>query len=265
VSDLPKLIATSVVRGSQQGESHGGVYLIDFENQEIIQTVDWNKGDIDFTGRGWDRGLRGIAFYKNDIYIAASDELFVYDQDFRIQHSFRNRYLKHCHEIAIRDHLMLLTSTGYDSLLIFDLERRQFVRGLWLAKTETGWESKAYDPNAENGPPFINQLHINCVTCNKDGVFVSGLRAGALLHLGGELKPSEVCNLPEGIHNAQPYRDGVIFNDTHGNAVRYVARDGTELFACKLTILTRSSMPVSMIPGLHARASAGVSARMGTH
>jgi hypothetical protein len=34
--------------------------------------------------------------------------------------------------------------------------------------------------------------------------------------------------LPEGIHNAQPYRDGVIFNDTHGNAVRYVARDGTE-------------------------------------
>lgn len=228
MSDLPKLIATSVVRGSQQGESHGGVYLIDFENQEIIQTVDWNKGDIDFTGRGWDRGLRGIAFYKNDIYIAASDELFVYDQDFRIQHSFRNRYLKHCHEIAIRDHLMLLTSTGYDSLLIFDLERRQFVRGLWLAKTETGWESKAYDPNAENGPPFINQLHINCVTCNKDGVFVSGLRAGALLHLGGELKPSEVCNLPEGIHNAQPYRDGVIFNDTHGNAVRYVARDGTE-------------------------------------
>ena len=228
MTGLPKLLATSVVRGSQQGESHGGVYLIDFENQETRQTVDWNKADIDFTGRGWDRGLRGIAFYQDDIYIAASDELFVYDQDFHIRHSFRNRYLKHCHEIAIRDHLMLLTSTGYDSLLIFDLERRQFVRGLWLLKTEEGWESKAYDPNSENGPQFNNQLHINSVTCNNDGVFVSGLRTGALLQIGADQQPVVICDLPEGIHNAQPYRDGVMFNDTHADAVRYVARDGTE-------------------------------------
>jgi len=228
VSKLPKLIATSVVRGSQQGESHGGVYLIDFASQEVLQTVDWNKGDIDFTGRGWDRGLRGIAFYEDDIYIAASDELFVYDQKFRIRHSFRNPYLKHCHEIAIHGHLMLLTSTGFDSLLIFDLERRRFVRGIWLAKTDKGWESKVYDPNSENGPPFNNRLHINSVTCNKDGLFVSGLRTGALLQIVGDQIPRVICNLPEGVHNAQPYRHGVIFNDTHDDAVRYVARDGME-------------------------------------
>ena len=69
----PTLIATSVVRGSQQGESHGGVYLIDTRSGEIRQTIDWNTSDIDFTGRGWDRGLRGIAFHKNEVYIAASD------------------------------------------------------------------------------------------------------------------------------------------------------------------------------------------------
>jgi len=228
MSTLPKLIATSVVRGSQQGESHGGVYLIDFQNEEVRQVVDWNKGDIDFAGRGWDRGLRGIAFYKDDIYIAASDEVFVYDQDFQIKHSFRNRYLKHCHEIAIRDHLMLLTSTGYDSLLVFNLERREFVNGMCLARTDQNWIIKVYNPNSESGPPFSNQLHINSVTCNKDGIFVSGLRTGALLHVGGNLEPSEVCNLPEGIHNAQPYRAGVIFNDTHADAVRFVGRDGTE-------------------------------------
>ena len=39
---LPKLIATSVVRGSQQGESHGGVFTVDFEKQEIEQHFDWN-------------------------------------------------------------------------------------------------------------------------------------------------------------------------------------------------------------------------------
>ena len=36
---LPTLIATSVVRGSQQGESHGGVYTLDFENQKAEQRL----------------------------------------------------------------------------------------------------------------------------------------------------------------------------------------------------------------------------------
>ena len=74
---LPKLIATSVVRGSQQGESHGGVFTVDFEAQDGAQHVDWNAADIDWEGRGADRGLRGIAFDGDDIYIAATDELFV--------------------------------------------------------------------------------------------------------------------------------------------------------------------------------------------
>ena len=56
------LVASSVVRGSHQGESHGGIYLIDLERERVVQTVDWNTADIDWQGRGWDRGLRGIAF-----------------------------------------------------------------------------------------------------------------------------------------------------------------------------------------------------------
>jgi hypothetical protein len=31
---LLKLIATSVVHGSRQGESHGGVFMVDFEEQD---------------------------------------------------------------------------------------------------------------------------------------------------------------------------------------------------------------------------------------
>ena len=78
---LPKLIATSVVRGSQQGESHGGVFTLDFERQIVEQRVDWNTSAINFEGRGADRGLRGISFHDGNILIAASDELFVYNQD----------------------------------------------------------------------------------------------------------------------------------------------------------------------------------------
>ncbi len=36
---LPTLIATSVVRGLQQGESHGGFYLVNFANQQVDQVV----------------------------------------------------------------------------------------------------------------------------------------------------------------------------------------------------------------------------------
>ena len=91
---LPTLVATSVVRGSQQGESHGGVFTVDFEKREVVQHIDWNRSDIDFEGRGADRGLRGIAFNGDDILIAASDELFRYDRSFKIKTSNKNHYLK---------------------------------------------------------------------------------------------------------------------------------------------------------------------------
>ena len=32
MTDLPKLVATSVVRGSEKGQSHGGVYVVDFNS-----------------------------------------------------------------------------------------------------------------------------------------------------------------------------------------------------------------------------------------
>ena len=70
---MTTLVATSVVRGSRQGESHGGVYLIDLDNERVLRTVDWDTGDIDWQGRGWDRGLRGIAFDGDRVFIAATN------------------------------------------------------------------------------------------------------------------------------------------------------------------------------------------------
>jgi len=119
---MMKLLTTSVVRGSNQGDSHGGIYLIDFEQQTVDQKVDWNTTDIDWRGRGADRGLRGIAFDGETVYIAASDELFAYTPDFERIGSWRNPYLKHCHEIFIWERTLFLTSTGYDSILRFDLD-----------------------------------------------------------------------------------------------------------------------------------------------
>jgi len=223
---LPKLIATSVVRGSQQGESHGGIYTVDFQNQSGEQHVDWNTSNINFEGRGADRGLRGIAFDGDDIYIAASDELYCYDRNFSIRESFRNRYLKHCHEICVKDDHLFLTSTGFDSLLAFNLETRQYEWGFRLQKQYGKWTGYTFDPRTATGPEAVNDFHINMVHADDTGIYLSGLRTGALLFLNSQWQVSIVCDLPPGIHNARPWLDGVVFNDTAADSVRFVSRKG---------------------------------------
>lgn len=224
---LPKLVATSVVRGSQQGDSHGGIFTIDFRNQEVRQHVDWNTGEIDFEGRGADRGLRGIAFDGDDIFVAASDELFRYDRDFRITGSYRNRYLKHCHEISRMDRTLFLSSTGFDSVLAFDLDSNDYVWGMQIARALNGWTGTVFDPRTDVGPTPSNQFHINMVHVDRSGMYVSGLRTMAMLRVGSKFDIDEVCNIPQGAHNARPYRDGVLLNDTRSDVVRYVGRDGS--------------------------------------
>jgi hypothetical protein len=228
VSDIPPLIATSVVRGSEQGESHGGVFIIDPANQAVHQVLDWDTADIDWTGRGWDRGLRGVAFYGGEIYIAASDELFVYDQAFRKLRSFRNPYLKHCHEICEYEGKLYLSSTGFDSILAFDLVTETFIWGLHAAKIAGAWHAHRFDPETDLGPPPRNQLHINCVDCNAKGLSFAGLRTGGIVGLGMEAKLLMQVELPEGVHNAKLREDGVIFNDTAADYLRFVTRDGDE-------------------------------------
>ncbi len=232
--ELPTLIATSVVRGSEQGQSHGGIYLVNFAEQSVNQVVDWDTSEIDFQGRGWDRGLRGIAFFAGEIYIAASDELFVYDQNFKIQRSFRSSYLKHCHEIHQLNNHLYLTSTGHDSILAFDLEKQSFFWALHLALGEDGPLGTAYDPNGingpggANGPPAKNLLHLNTVYADQHGMYASGMRTGGIIRVGDENAVNFIVDLPHGVHNARPFRDGVLFNDTGSDCVRYVSRDGSE-------------------------------------
>lgn len=221
---LPKIIATSVVRGSQQGESHGGVFTIDFEHRTSEQHVDWNTGDIDFEGRGADRGLRGIAFDGDDIYITASDELFCYDRKFKLQHSKRNPYLKHCHEICRMGRMLFLSSTGYDSLLAYDLDDKKFTWAFHLQKIQDTWSGFTYDPRKPSGPRKVNEHHLNMVHVDQSGIFLSGLRTEALLHIDRDDQVTEVCSLPMGTHNARPFNDGVLFNDTASDHVRFVSR-----------------------------------------
>jgi len=221
---MPALIATSVVRGSQQGESHGGVYLVNTDNGELLQPVDWNTVDIDWNGRGWDRGLRGIAFHDAHIYVAASDELFVFDQCFQLISSYRNPYLKHCHELSLHGGHLFVCSTGFDSILGLNLQTKEFDWGLAVLSEGAVFGLRRFDPRTDEGPLLLNKLHLNNVFCDSGGMYISGLRTKALLRFDGE-KLSVLATLPMGVHNAQPFDGGVLFNDTQADALRFESPD----------------------------------------
>lgn len=216
---MTTLIASSVVRGTHQGESHGGVFLIDFKRQDVRQVIDWNTADIDWQGRGWDRGLRGIAFDGERVFIAASNELFVYSPDFSLLASYRNRFLMHCHEIFVYQRRLYLTSTGYDSVLGFDLDSNRFCFGLHVVAIGSGYQGAPFDPGLEEGPSPGNQLHLNNVFCDSTGMYISGLKTAGMMRFDGRTL-ERVATLPRGIHNARPYDGGVLFNDTPADRVR---------------------------------------------
>ena len=230
---MVKLIATSVVLGSEQGESHGGVYIIDLEGQDVHQVMDWNTTDIDRQGRDWDRGLRGIAVDGEIVYFVASDTLLAFTPDFKLIGSWRNTYLKYAQEMSIFERSLYITSSGYDSILAFELDEKKFFWALHIDMDRFKFKGSIYDPMGDEGPLLLNKLHLNNVHTNDNGMYISGLNSGGMLHFNGEAVNMSVT-LPEGIRNAQPYRDGVLFNDSNADAVRYASRSGEEDRALKV-------------------------------
>lgn len=213
-----RVLVSSVVRGANQGDSHGGLFLVDLERETFEQLLDWNDGSINFEGRGADRGLRGIVVADDVVFIAASDELFAFDRKFQIVASWRNPYLKHCHEMSRLADAIYLTSTGFNAILRFDIRERRFDLGLVIGFAGGVPTLRTFSPDAAGGPPPDMSLHLNNVHAETSGVYVSGLKLPALLRAtpGG----AEVfAEIPEGTHNARPFRGGVLLNDTDADSV----------------------------------------------
>ena len=69
---------------------------------------------------------------------------------------------------------------------------------------------------------MLNKLHLNNVHCDSNGMYISGLQTGGMLHFNGKTVLMS-AELPPGSHNARPFRDGVLFNDSEAHVLRYWA------------------------------------------
>lgn len=237
---------------------------MDLDSERYTQVIDWETEDISWEGRGGDRGLRGISFYEGRIYLAASDEIFVYDNKFNKIGSIKNRYLKHCHEIHAEDDAIYLTSTGYDSVLKYKPSKDEFVKGICFRgrknycirnhildaskivkklsnrfgyfvqrKANEYYYSKykgegfLFDPKKDGGPIREDTLHINNVCVKNNIVYASGRKFGYIISENeGEF---EKCfKIPKGSHNAKPlHHDKSIVNNTSEDKVEILKRDGS--------------------------------------
>jgi hypothetical protein len=257
------MIATSVVRSAHKGEMHGGVYLVDLESGTHRLVVDWAETDIEWAGRGHDRGLRGIAFHEGRSYIAASTELLVIDQEFTVVERISNPYLRHCHEIYVHADTLWATSTGFDSLLELDLLTRRFTRGICLRHARFRRIKRKllpaampqvfrFDPESERGPAAADTTHINNVFARDGVVYCSGTGLGCGLRIDGD-SVSRYAQLPLGTHNVRLYREGVLMHCTRLDAVRYASLRGRVMEEWKLPGYPEEELLNNDLPDDYAR------------
>jgi hypothetical protein len=223
------LIATSVLRGSPAGQSHGAVHLVDMQDGKVAHVIDWKAPGPDWTLPGGGRGLRGVAIDGDRVFIAAADTLFAFSPDFKMLHSFRSPFLDDCHEICIFERRLYLSSTAFDSVLGFDLDQNCFDWGLHVVEAGTGLLGTPFNPQGTHGPSRGRALGLNSLWCDTRGMFISGSRASGLMFFDAK-EIVRLVTLPHGVQNARPWRDGVLFNDTSADVARFMRPGSNQVF-----------------------------------
>jgi len=224
------LAATTIVRGSQKGQQHGAVYLLDTKTQSGAQILSWARPAINWDGHGGARGLRGIGFAEGKVFIAAANELLAFSPEFELLASHRSPYLAGAQGVAVFEHRVYVVSAEFDALLAFDLDLGRFAWGLQLSNDEAGLRASPFDPGGTVGPLSRSRLQLQSIFADTRGLFVSGPGVLGLLHFDGK-RIARLVSLPEGARDARPWRDGVLFNDTSADVVRFLTPEHNRVFA----------------------------------
>jgi len=223
------LVATSVIRGSEKGASHGAVQVLDMAGGRVAHVIDWKAPGVDWSAPNGGRGLRGIAFDGERVFIAGADTLFAFSPEFELLATYRCPYLSQCQEITIYERRLYLASRGFDSVLGFDLEDNRFGWGLHVVEGGGGLHGTPFDPLGSTGPSPGEEMGLSSLWCDPRGMFISGSKTRGLLYFDAR-SIVRLVTLPEGVRNARPWRDGVLFNDTEAGVARFITPVSNQVF-----------------------------------
>lgn len=217
-----KLVATTVSRGVKQGD-HGALYLIDTETENCTQIIKY-ADEIDYSGRGGDRGLRGIARYGDSVYVCAASKVLVMENALIIN-ELEHPLLGYLHDIIVDEKGLMVVSTKYDCLLHYSFMLQRWDFGMYLDEHQNMmW----FDPDRTTLSPN-NKWHINSLSDD----FVCGLRLNKTISLGS----SQDINVPLGTHNHRLIKGVHFYCDTDTNTVVYGEKKYTFSKKSKYTFL----------------------------
>jgi len=210
---MAKAIVSSVIRASQKGDEHGHIFIADLDSEEFECVFSLADQDINWAGRGGERGIRGIQVYDDYIFAATNDEVLVFDKDFDIRATYSCPWLGGMHEIAIdaKEGILYLTSTSYNAIVSFIIREGKFLNAYHFSKNLDS--VSVHDPNTK--PGWITRLkikkgwavsHINNVQVDITGkVKVSGYYSDRFVSISNP--QDEVVKIPRGTHNPQVIYD----------------------------------------------------------
>jgi hypothetical protein len=207
---------TTVSRGVSQGE-HGALYRVNLETEEVIKLLTY-LDEIDYSGRGGDRGLRGLILHDDMLYVAAANHVLQVSLEGNIVDKLEHRNLGFLHDIQKTDTGLLVVSTKYDCVMEYNFDKGDWVKCYYVNEFMEVIEE---DSDIQLQPH--NLWHLNSL----NDFFVSGLRTSGAVHLK---QTGNFVEAPLGIHNWSP----AMYNDTHVNTIgvgdrRVLVDDGTFL------------------------------------
>ena len=214
-----KIICSTVIRAAEQGEVHGGLYVIDMDSEEILHHTPYAEDFVNDIERGGERGLRGIAVLEDRIIVADSSGLMELDKDnFQITNRIQDDNLfKSIHEICVHNNKLYITSTAYDRIVVMDLDFN--LLGVFEVIGEDGPDYKILTglKQSDPVPPEVeDRYHINSISSTGGRVVFSGL----ITHLYSfedmqVVAPMPIVNETRSFeHNFYEYEDLCLINLT---------------------------------------------------
>lgn len=119
-----KIICTTVVRAAEHGSSHGGLYVIDVEEESVIHHAPYDEHFVNDNERGGERGLRGICVLDDRIIVASATSLIELDKEtFEVVRKLEDREIfRSIHEICFFANSIWVTCTALDCVAQIDLD-----------------------------------------------------------------------------------------------------------------------------------------------